>query len=151
MLGRGSPSAVTRRVTPTRYDTIRPSDGKPNEQFLADLNDPQRERCFTARWPLLILAGAGRQDTGITYRVAHLLAPASIPVNPGSDIHQQGAGEMKSRVRQLTGATADSVWVSTFHSFAASSCVSSIRRGLPQDSRFTMRRFERIIKRLIAT
>ena len=106
------------------------------ERFLADLNDPQRMAVLHGAGPLLILAGAGSGKTRvITYRIAHLLSQGVHPRQIlAVTFTNKAAGEMKSRVRELTGAAADSVWVSTFHSFAARFLRFEYQAaGLPQE------------------
>lgn len=128
--------------------------GSQSEQFLADLNDPQRDAVLHGAGPLLILAGAGSGKTRvITYRIAHLLAHGVHPRQIlAVTFTNKAAGEMKSRVRELTGAAADSVWVSTFHSFAARFLRFEYQAaGLPQDfSIYDDDDSKGVIKRLIA-
>ena len=128
--------------------------GSPRGEFLADLNDPQREAVLHGSGPLLILAGAGSGKTRvITYRVAHLLANGVHPRQIlAVTFTNKAAGEMKSRVRQLAGAAAESVWVSTFHSFAARFLRYEYQAaGLPQGfSIYDDEDSKGIIKRLIA-
>lgn len=122
--------------------------------LLSDLNPPQREAVTHEAGPLLILAGAGSGKTRvITYRVAHLL---SLGVPPwrilAVTFTNKAAGEMKHRVAELVGETANKVWVSTFHSFAARFLRQEhTAAGLPADfSIYDDDDSSRLIKRIVA-
>ncbi|MCH8850849.1 MAG: UvrD-helicase domain-containing protein, partial [Chloroflexi bacterium] len=86
---------------------------------LSDLNPAQREAVQHTQGPLLILAGPGSGKTRVvTHRIAYLL-------KQGIEASQilaltftyKAAEEMSSRIDQL--APGASVWMSTFHRFAA--------------------------------
>ncbi|MEW5874655.1 MAG: UvrD-helicase domain-containing protein [Candidatus Zixiibacteriota bacterium] len=127
------------------------ADKQPN--FLSDLNDPQREAVAHGNGPLLILAGAGSGKTRvITYRIAALLAAGIHPAQIlAVTFTNKAAGEMKQRVRELVGPMAESVWVSTFHSFAAKFLrFEFAAAGLPRDfSIYDEDDSKGILKRLI--
>lgn len=97
--------------------------------YLADLNDRQREAVQYVGGPLLILAGAGSGKTRvITYKIAYLIQHCGIAPNQilAVTFTNKAADEMKERVAQLLGGErrGSSPTISTFHSF----CVRVLRR-----------------------
>ena len=108
-----------------------PAPGRPDDDLLAGLNEPQRE-AVTYRGPaLLIVAGAGSGKTSVlTRRIASVLRsreawPSQILAITFTN---KAAGEMRERVRGLIGDTAQGMWISTFHS----ACVRILRREADQ-------------------
>ncbi|MBQ0027866.1 MAG: UvrD-helicase domain-containing protein [Lachnospiraceae bacterium] len=108
--------------------------------YLDTLNEMQREAVITTEGPVLILAGAGSGKTRVlVHRVAYMIDQCG--VNPWNILAitftNKAAGEMRSRVNDIVGQGADSVWVSTFHSM----CVRILRRHIDLigfDTNFTI-------------
>jgi DNA helicase-2/ATP-dependent DNA helicase PcrA len=97
------------------------------DTLLDDLNPQQRAAVAHQGGPLLIVAGAGSGKTRVlTRRIAYLLAERD--VSPGEILAitftNKAAGEMASRVADLTGWRSRAMWVMTFHS----ACVRILRR-----------------------
>jgi len=88
-------------------------------EWLESLNPEQRQAVEATDGPLLVLSGAGTGKTRVlTSKIAWLLhqklaKPWEILAVTFTN---KAAGEMKSRVRNLVGEEADSLWIGTFHS-----------------------------------
>ncbi|TAN33413.1 ATP-dependent helicase [Patescibacteria group bacterium] len=85
--------------------------------FSSDLNDEQLNVVLNGDGPCLVLAGAGSGKTrAIVYRAAYLLEQGVKPENILLvTFTNKAAGEMKERVRGLTG-NEGLPWAGTFHS-----------------------------------
>ncbi len=85
---------------------------------LAALNDEQRAAAADTEGAVLIFAGAGSGKTRVlTHRVAHLLDLGKTPAYKilAVTFTNKAAGELRSRLAQLVGPAAHSLWVGTFH------------------------------------
>jgi DNA helicase-2/ATP-dependent DNA helicase PcrA len=92
------------------------------EDYLLDLNEPQRKAVENSKGPLLVLAGAGSGKTRvITYRTIHFIR--ALGVHPENILAltftNKAAREMSERIVRSLGVRGERVWVSTFHSFGS--------------------------------
>ncbi len=93
-----------------------------NHQAYVDLNDSQKEAVKTLDGPLLVLSGAGTGKTRVLIaRLANLLySNKTKPWNIlAVTFTNKAAKEMRTRLENLIGPSANSVWMGTFHSIAA--------------------------------
>ena len=89
--------------------------------YLAGLNEPQRNAVEHIDGPLMIIAGAGSGKTRVlTYRTAHLIEKG---VDPFAILlltfTNKAAGEMRHRIETVIGNAAKNIWMGTFHSIFA--------------------------------
>ncbi|MBO0950005.1 ATP-dependent helicase [Fibrella forsythiae] len=89
--------------------------------YIAGLNDPQREAVTHGDGPMMIIAGAGSGKTRVlTYRIAHLIDKGIDPFRILSlTFTNKAAGEMRHRIEKVIGNEARNIWMGTFHSVFA--------------------------------
>jgi DNA helicase-2/ATP-dependent DNA helicase PcrA len=90
--------------------------------FLTGLNEAQRQAVEALDGPVLVLAGAGTGKTRVlTTRLAHLLyRRRAFPSQMlAVTFTNKAALEMRERLEKMIGASADGMWLGTFHSIAA--------------------------------
>ncbi len=91
------------------------------KDLLKTLNPEQRKAVETLMGPVLVLAGPGTGKTHLlTTRIAHLLS-SDVGANPDNILcltfTENGAVEMKDRLRRWIGKEAYAIKISTFHGF----------------------------------
>ena len=92
------------------------------DEYLSQLNPPQREAVETIEGPLLIVAGPGSGKTRvITNRIAYLIQTCGVsPYKIAAlTFTNKAAKEMQERLRQSLGQSALRISASTFHSFCS--------------------------------
>lgn len=91
------------------------------KDFLAELNEVQRQAVTHTDGPIMIIAGAGSGKTRVlTYRIAWLMQKGVEPFNILSlTFTNKAAREMRNRIEGLVGTQAKSLWMGTFHSVFA--------------------------------
>lgn len=107
------------------------------EDYLAGLNERQREAVTHINGPLMIVAGAGSGKTKVlTTRIAHLMAHGVDAFNIlALTFTNKAAAEMKERVEKILGnAEARNLYIGTFHSvFARVLRAEAHRIGYPNN------------------
>jgi DNA helicase-2/ATP-dependent DNA helicase PcrA len=92
------------------------------QDYLKELNEPQREAATYIDGPLMIVAGAGSGKTKVlTTRIAHLISNGVDSFNIlALTFTNKAAKEMKERVEKILGNTeARNLYIGTFHSVFA--------------------------------
>ncbi|HMQ78870.1 MAG TPA: UvrD-helicase domain-containing protein [Ignavibacteria bacterium] len=87
----------------------------------SELNEEQRKAVEQIEGPCMIVAGAGSGKTRVlTYKIAHLIESGINPFEMlALTFTNKAANEMKQRIHKLAGATAENLWMGTFHSVFA--------------------------------
>ncbi|MBC7903685.1 MAG: UvrD-helicase domain-containing protein [Gemmatimonadaceae bacterium] len=92
------------------------------QDYIAGLNEPQKEAVLHIDGPIMIIAGAGSGKTKVlTTRIAHLMATGVDAFNIlALTFTNKAAKEMKERVEKTLGNTeARNLYIGTFHSVFA--------------------------------
>jgi DNA helicase-2/ATP-dependent DNA helicase PcrA len=90
--------------------------------YLAPLNEEQRQAVEAIDGPLLVLAGAGTGKTRVlTTRFAHILLSKKAFPNQvlAVTFTNKAAREMRERVAAILGHPAEGLWLGTFHALCA--------------------------------
>lgn len=92
------------------------------DDYLKELNPPQREGVVNTEGPTMLIAGAGSGKTRVlTYRIAHLMKFHKVdPFNiMALTFTNKAAREMRERIEGVVGGEAKNLYMGTFHSVFA--------------------------------
>lgn len=124
------------------------------ENYLEELNEPQREAVLQKDGPMMVIAGAGSGKTRVlTYRIAHLMRSGVDPFNIlALTFTNKAAREMKTRIAKIVGESeAKNLWMGTFHSvFARILRIEGHKLGYPSNfSIYDTYDSQRLIRQII--
>jgi len=124
------------------------------QEYLAQLNEAQREAVLQKDGPMIVIAGAGSGKTRVlTYRIAYLMSQGIDAFNILSlTFTNKAAREMKSRIAEIVGnSEAKNLWMGTFHSvFARILRAESDKLGYPSNfSIYDTQDSQRLIRGII--
>ena len=108
--------------------------------YLETLNREQRKAVEQIDGPVLIMAGAGSGKTkALTCRIAYMLDKGIQPREIlAITFTNKAAQEMRERVHNLVGESAEKIWIYTFHSFGARFLRREIKKYPPYTDKFTI-------------
>lgn len=89
--------------------------------YLADLNQPQRDAVTATDGPIMVIAGPGSGKTRVlTYRISYLIEQGVAPWQIlALTFTNKAAKEMRERIEAVVGSKAKYVWAGTYHSIFA--------------------------------
>lgn len=89
--------------------------------YLNQLNKVQKQAVTHIDGPVMVIAGPGSGKTRVlTYRIAHLIKQGVPPESIlALTFTNKAAGEMRERIKNVTGEKANRLWAGTFHSIFA--------------------------------
>ena len=124
------------------------------QDYIAQLNEAQREAVLQKDGPMIVIAGAGSGKTRVlTYRIAYLMNQGVDAFNILSlTFTNKAAREMKSRIAEIVGnSEAKNLWMGTFHSvFARILRAESDKLGYPSNfSIYDAQDSQRLIRGII--
>jgi len=92
-----------------------------NIDYLADLNQPQRDAVTATDGPIMVIAGPGSGKTRVlTYRISYLIEQGVAPWQIlALTFTNKAAKEMRERIEAVVGSKAKYIWAGTYHSIFA--------------------------------
>ena len=127
------------------------------QDFIAQLNDAQKEPVLQKEGPMIVIAGAGSGKTRVlTLRIAYLMQQGVDAFNIlALTFTNKAAKEMKKRIAEIVGQSeSKNLWMGTFHSvFARLLRMEADKLGYPSnftiyDSQDSQRLVSAIIKEM---